>query len=157
MNDIGRENRGRFEPGSPREGEYIGRIPIRVRYSETDAQAVVYHSNFLIYFEVGRTDWVRQAGYPYRDLEQDGFGLFVVESHLRFLAPAHYDDRLIVETRLIDVRTRSCTFHYRIVREGEEERTLVDGWTALVCVGEEGRAIPLPAELAGAFRKKAGL
>jgi acyl-CoA thioester hydrolase len=157
VSGIDREDRGRIDPGPQREGEYVGRIPITVRYSETDAQAVVYHSNFLVYFEVGRTDWVRKAGYPYRDLEQDGYALFVAESHLRFLAPAHYDDRLIIETRLVEVRTRSCTFHYRVVREKEEERSLVEGWTALVCVGEEDRAIPFPEELAGALRKQSAL
>jgi acyl-CoA thioester hydrolase len=151
-----RETGGRPAPGPVREGERVGRIPIDVRYSETDQQAVVYHSNFLVYFEVGRTDWVRAAGYPYSRLEEEGFALVVAEAHLRYLAPAHYDDRLVVETRLAELRTRSCTFFYRVLREGQE-RPLVEGWTALVCIGSDRRAVPIPAELAGTLRQAAAL
>jgi len=151
-----RKGQARRDPGPARAGEYTGRVSIDVRYAETDQQAVVYHSNFLVYFEVGRTDWVRAAGYPYRQLEEEGFALVVAEAHLRFLAPAHYDDRLIVETRLAELRTRSCTFHYRILRDGED-RALVEGWTALVCIGQERRAVPIPEELAEALRHLAAL
>lgn len=151
-----RKGRTRLDPGPTRAGEHLGRVSIEVRYAETDQQAVVYHSNFLIYFEVGRTDWVRAAGYPYRQLEEDGYALVVAEVHLRYLGPAHYDDRLIVETRLVELRTRSCTFHYRILRDGEDQ-ALVEGWTALVCIGQERRAVPIPEALAEALRRLAAL
>jgi acyl-CoA thioester hydrolase len=151
-----RQGRHRLDPGPVRSGEHVGRVPIHVRYAETDQQSVVYHSNFLIYFEVGRTDWMHATGYPYRQVEQDGYALVVAEAHLRYLAPAHYDDRLIVETRLAELRTRSCTFHYRVLREGEEG-ALVEGWTALVCIGPEGRAVPIPGQIAEALRRLAAL
>ncbi len=150
------EERGRLDPGPVRPGELIGRVPIQVRYAETDAQAVVYHANFLVYFEVGRTDWVAQAGYPYRVMEEEGFALVIAESHLRFLGPAQYDDTLIVETRLAALRTRSCTFCYRVLREGQEA-PLVEGWTALVCLGRERRAVPIPEGVANALRRAAAL
>ena len=146
----------RFDPGPVRPGEQVGRVSLRVRYAETDAQAVVYHANFLVYFEVGRTDWVVRAGYPYRRMEEEGFALVIAEAQLRFLGPAHYDDPLIVETRLSELRTRSCTFHYRVLREGEED-PLVAGWTALVCLGEGRRAVPIPERVARALRKAAAL
>jgi len=152
----GPAERGRLEPGPRRAGELVGQVPIRVRYAETDAQAVVYHANFLVYFEVGRTDWVERAGYPYRRMEEEGFALVIAESHLRFIRPAHYDDALIVETRLGELRTRSCTFHYRVVREGEEA-PLVEGWTALVCLGAGRRAVPIPEGVARALREAAAL
>lgn len=156
MSGIERAERGRLDPGPVRTGEYVGRVPITVRYSETDAQAVVYHANFLVYFEVGRSDWVRAAGYPYRNLEEDGYALVVAEGHLRFIAPARYDDRLIVETRLVEVRTRSCTFHYRVVYEAGA-KALVEGWTAHVCIGADRRAVPIPEGLAAALKAKASL
>ena len=137
-----------------RPGEYIGREYIQVRYAETDAQAVVYHSNFLVYFEVGRTAWIRDAGFPYGEFEKEGYALVVAEAHLRFLRPAHYDDELVVETRLIMLRTRACRFGYRIVRRGEE-KPLVEGWTTLVCLGKDRRATPIPAALATAMRRRA--
>lgn len=148
--------RGRFDPGPVRPGEHVGRIPIQVRYAETDAQAVVYHSNYLVYFEVGRTEWVKETGVPYREWEERGFGLFIAESHLRFIKPAAYDDALIVETRLSELRTRSCTFAYTVFKEGEEG-ALVEGWTALVCIGPEGKAVPIPSDLADSMRSIAAL
>lgn len=148
--------RGRIDPGPVRPGEYVGRVPVQVRYAETDAQAVVYHSNYLIYFEVGRTSWVKETGIPYSALEEQGYALLVAETHLRFLKPAFYDDNLIVETRLAELRTRSCTFSYRVLGEGEED-LIVEGWTALVCVGSDRQVTPLPVKLVDAMRTTAAL
>ncbi len=156
MTKTSKKERGRLDPGPVRPGEYVGRVPIQVRYAETDAQAVVYHSNFLIYFEVGRTEWIKETGIPYTALEEQGYALFIAESHLRFLKPATYDDRLIVETRLAELRTRSCTFYYRVLHEGKEE-SMVEGWTAMVCLGKNRRVAPIPSELAEAMRSIAAL
>lgn len=156
MTKTSKKERGRLDPGPVRPGEYVGRVPIQVRYAETDAQAVVYHSNFLIYFEVGRTEWIKETGIPYTALEEQGYALFIAESHLRFLKPATYDDRLFVETRLAELRTRSCTFYYRVLHEGEEE-SMVEGWTAMVCLGKNRRVAPIPSELAEAMRSIAAL
>ncbi len=144
------------DPGPVRPGEHIGRVPIQVRYAETDAQAIVYHSNYLIYFEVGRTEWVKATGISYRDLEARGFALVIAESHQRFLQSAFYDDRLMIETRLTELRTRSCTFTYRVVREGEDG-TIVEGSTVLVCIGPDRTVVPIPADLAEAMRTLAAL
>ncbi len=146
----------RLNTGPVRPGEYVAKVPIRVRYAETDAQAVVYHSNYFVYFEVGRTDWMAQTGIPYSAVEERGFGLFIAEGHIRYLKSARYDDELIVETRLAELRTRSCTFNYRIHKDGENE-TLVEGWTALVCIGSEGKVTPLPSDLTDAMRSTAAL
>jgi acyl-CoA thioester hydrolase len=146
----------RLDPGPVRPGEHVGTVPIRVRYAETDAQAVVYHSNYFVYFEVGRTDWMHETGIPYSAVEERGFGLFIAEGHIRYLKSARYDDRLIVETRLTELRTRSCTFHYRIRLEDADD-TLVEGWTALVCLGPDGKVAPLPADLTEAMRATAAL
>jgi acyl-CoA thioester hydrolase len=156
MSPKNRDDNSRLDPGPVRPGEYVGRVPIQVRYAETDAQAVVYHSNFLVYFEVGRTAWMKESGIPYTAMEEQGYALFVAECHIRFLKPATYDDNLIVETRLAELRTRSCTFFYRVLNEGEQE-VHVEGWTSLVCTGSNRRAAPIPENVAEAMRTIAAL
>lgn len=140
----------------PRDGEFVGLEEVRVRYAETDAQAVVYHSNYLVYFEIGRTGWIRDAGYPYAEFEKSGHALVVAEAQVRYLRSARYDDRLVVETRLKELRTRSCTFSYLVHRAGEAS-PIVEGWTALVCVGDDGKAVAIPSELVTAMRRLAAL
>ncbi|HEY9723631.1 MAG TPA: thioesterase family protein [Oscillatoriaceae cyanobacterium] len=118
---------------------------IRVRYAETDAQGVVYHSNYLIYFEVARGAFLHAHDVAYADLEAAGTFAVVVEARARYAAPARYDDVLTVSATLSEVRNRSFTFHYA-VRRGE---TLVaEGQTAHVCVDRAGKPVRLPPELA---------
>lgn len=127
------------------------RSPIRVRYAETDAQQVVYHSNYLVYFEVGRGDFLRAVGVDYNAMEASGAFVVVVEANVRYHAPARYDDELVVHTRLAEVRTRSMRFDYRLVRPalepGQEETLIASGWTAHVVVNREGRPVPIPETL----------
>jgi acyl-CoA thioester hydrolase len=131
--------------------------PLRVRYAETDAQQVVYHSNYLVYFEVGRGDFLRAVGVDYNAMEASGAFVVVVEAHVRYHAPARYDDELLVHTWLDEVRTRSMRFGYRVTRgTGAEETTIASGWTAHVVVNREGRPIPLPSSLRQAIAE-AGL
>ena len=122
--------------------------PLRVRYAETDAQQVVYHSNYLVYFEVGRGDFLRAVGVDYNAMEAAGAFVVVVEANVRYHAPARYDDELVVKTWLDEVRTRSMRFAYEVTRgTGEAETTIASGWTAHVVVNREGRPIPIPDEL----------
>ena len=81
----------------------------RVRYSETDQMGVVYHAEYLVWCEVGRTDFIRALGLPYSELERQGTALAVAEANIRYHAPARYDDLVRVETRLVDVRSRAIT------------------------------------------------
>ena len=82
---------------------------LRVRYGETDQMGVVYHANYLVWCEVGRTDFIRTSGMSYRQMEEAGVALAVADASLRFHAPARYDDVVRVETTLTDVRSRSVT------------------------------------------------
>ena len=93
---------------------------VRVRYPETDRMNVAWHGHYLAWFEIGRTEWMRAAGAPYRELE-DSHGLFfpVVEAGARYLASARYDDRLNVETRLARLGGVRVRFDYRIVRAAD--------------------------------------
>ncbi|HEY0777531.1 MAG TPA: thioesterase family protein [Gemmatirosa sp.] len=122
----------------------------RVRYAETDQMGVVYHANYLVWCEVGRTEFVRAAGMTYREMERRGVGLAVSDAALRFHGSATYDDRILVETRLTDVRSRALTFEYTILNADTRAR-LVSASTRLIAVDPDGRPTTLPAEVREAF------
>lgn len=117
---------------------------VRVRYAETDQMQVVYHSNYLIWCEVGRTDFMRQHGMSYAAMEKDGIGLTVSEYSVRLHASARYDDLVRVATTLTDVRSRQVTFEYVLTNADTGER-LATASTRLVSIGRNGRPIAMPA------------
>src|SRR5258706_5387806 len=93
---------------------------LRVRYAETDKMGVVYHANYLIWFEIGRTEFCRARGFSYREMEENENSFLVVaESYCRYKAPAYYDDELIVRTRITELRRRSLRFGYEILRASD--------------------------------------
>ena len=117
---------------------------LRVRYAETDQMGVVYHSNYLIWCEIGRTDYIRSLGRPYTELERDGVALAVAEATMRCHAPARYDDIIRIETTLTEIKSRTLTFEYVIAHAGTGAR-LVSARTILVSLDPEGRVVALPA------------
>src|SRR5580698_4470213 len=131
----------------------VGQARVRVRYSETDQMGVVYHANYLVWFEVGRVELMRQRGLNYKQLEdEEGCGIAVVEVTARFKAPARYDDELIIETQLLKARGPIVHFGYRIVRV-EDEQLLCEGETVHVVVGRDMKRRRIPkkyAEILGA-------
>ena len=129
-------------------GEHCSRL--RVRYAETDQMGVVYHANYLVWCEIGRTDFIRALGRSYASLEADGVRLAVADASLRFHAPARYDDPILVRTRLVDVRSRAMRFAYVISREsgtGHAPVRLVTAETTLVALDGDGRTVALPADV----------
>jgi acyl-CoA thioester hydrolase len=121
---------------------------LRVRYAETDQMGVVYHANYLVWCEIGRTDFIRHAGRSYADLEREGVLLAVSDASLRFHASARYDDPIKVVTALSAVGSRGMSFDYRIER-ADTGATLVRAATSLVCINREGRLATLPREVRG--------
>ena len=116
---------------------------IRVRYAETDQMGVVYYANYFVWFEVGRTDWLRAAGSTYRAMEQEGVALPVIEAHTDYRRAAKYDDELEIRTRatlLTPVRVR---FDYEIWRAGEDA-PLATGHTVHAGMDSNGRPCRLP-------------
>lgn len=109
---------------------------LRVRYAETDQMGIVYHSNYLIWFEVGRTDLFRNLGLPYTDFEEQGLSLAVVEASCRYRQPAKYDDELVVYTQLEKFTSRIITFSYKVIKGTV---LLTDGKTSHVFLNKEGR------------------
>jgi len=118
----------------------------RVRYSETDQMGVVYHAEYLVWCEVGRTDFIRALGLPYAELERRGTALAVAEATIRYHAPARYDDLIRVETRLTDVRSRAITFDY-LIRNSDTGSRLATVQTTLVSLDPSGKPVPLPADV----------
>lgn len=124
------------------------RLKLQVRYGETDQMGVVHHANYLAYFEEGRTRMMADLGCSYGGLEKEGIGLPVRTVELRYRAPAHYEDQLWVETRVLALRAASVTFGYTIKR-AEDDLVLVTGRCELACItlGSDRRVIPLPDSL----------
>ena len=125
-------------------------IEFRVRYAETDQMGVVYHTNYLIWCEMGRTDFIRARGTSYADLERAGIGLAVSELSARFHAAARYDDMIRVRTTLADVKSRSITFDYLIMK-AETGARLVSARTALVSIDASGKLTALPSAVRALF------
>jgi acyl-CoA thioester hydrolase len=127
---------------------------VRVRYAETDQMGVVYHANYLVWFEVGRVELIRQLGLDYRSMEEDGALIAVAEATARYKAPARYDDELIVRTSLAGLRGSIVRFRYVVVRVGdgiEEETVLCEGETVHFVVGRDMKRREMPAAYAERF------
>lgn len=105
-----------------------GRSEIRVRYQETDQMGVVYHGNYFTWFEVGRTDLLRKMGYTYKHLENENIMLPVIEVACNYKEPAKYDDEIIVESKVKEIKGIRISFEYTIIRKSDE-RLLATGTT----------------------------
>ena len=132
----------------PIDGQIHSQTRVRVRYAETDQMGVVYHANYLVWFEVGRVELMRQRGLDYKRMEiEEECGIAVVEATARYKAPARYDDELIVETRVLRVRGPVVRFGYRIVRV-EDGLLLCEGETVHVVVGRDMKRRSMPKKYA---------
>ena len=116
-----------------------------VRYAETDAQGVVHHSNYLVWFEEGRSDFLRQHGLNYTDFEKAGYFVVVVEAEVRYRAPAFYEDRITVETTLAQARGKLLEFRYRA--QNAAGTVIAEGRTVHIVINAERKPVPLPAEI----------
>jgi acyl-CoA thioester hydrolase len=126
---------------------------VRVRYAETDQMGVVYHANYLVWFEVGRVEFIRQMGLDYRTMEQEENAMIaVVEATARYKAPARYDDELIVRTTLAGVRGPIVRFRYAVVRAADEQ-LLCEGETVHVVVGRDMQRREMPERYAKQFQE----
>lgn len=117
---------------------------------------VVYHSNYIIWFEVGRVEMLRDLGFTYREMEkQDGTNLAVVEARCRFKAPAMYDDMVLIRTRLVNVRESLLHFTYEVLRDSDGA-LLAEGETIHLVVGNDFKRMALPEKYRIPFLKAAG-
>ena len=134
----------------------VGETTIRVRYVETDQMGVVYHSNFIIWFEVGRVELLRQLGFEYRDMELVAdCHIAVVDVRVRYKAPARYDDQVLVRTQLKNVRDSLLHFTYEVARAGDGT-LLAEGETTHLIVNKNMERKTLPEKYRAAFEKAVG-
>ncbi|HEX5443686.1 MAG TPA: thioesterase family protein [Pirellulales bacterium] len=121
-------------------------IEIRVRYQETDAMGVLHHANYLTYFEMGRTEMLRAAGFDYRRVEESGIFMVIVKISCRYRRPARYDDVLRLKTTLARVSPAKIEHHYQLFR-GED--LLAEAESTLACVDRQGQLQRVPDWLRG--------
>jgi acyl-CoA thioester hydrolase len=120
---------------------------IRVRYAETDQMGVAYYAKYLVWFVVGRSDFCRERGFCYADLEASGFRLVVTDVNCRYRNAVRYDEAITVRTWLKEMNRRMITFGYRILRK-EKEEVIAEGETRHLCLDSSGKPKSLPPEFA---------
>jgi len=134
----------------------VNETRLRVRYAETDQMGVVYHSNHLIWFEVGRVELMREMGFSYRDMERDDARFIAVaEATCRYRAPVYYDEEVVVRTRLKSVRESVLVFSYELVR-AEGGTLLAEGETTHIVTDPNLKIAALPEKYLKAFRAALG-
>ena len=126
-------------------------VTVRVRYAETDQMGVVYHSNYLIWFEVGRVELMRALGFDYKQMEiEDDTYIVVADVHCRYHHPARYDELLIVRTRILEAKNRVLKFGYELFRQ-EDQKLLASGHTTHIACSRAGQVKHFPDKYKQAF------
>ncbi|MEI6667965.1 MAG: thioesterase family protein [Acidobacteriota bacterium] len=123
---------------------------VRVRYAETDQMGVVYYGNYLTWFEVGRTEWLRSRGWTYREMEADGRRLPVVEAHCTYRQSARYDDEIEIRTQGELLSAARIRFVYEVIRRGDDT-SLAHGYTVHAVTDPTGRPRRLPDRVRSLF------
>lgn len=129
-----------------------GETTLRVRYAETDKMGVVYHTNFGIWFEVGRVELLRQLGFEYSEMEKDdNCHIPVVDLRIRYKSPAMYDDQIVIRTEIRNVRRSLLHFGYEVRRSNGDGALLATGETTHIIVDSDMRRCSLPEKYMASF------
>ena len=123
---------------------HTSKTRFRARYSETDKMGVIYYANYLVWMEMGRTDYCKSVGFDYRDMELDGANMAVAEATCRYMTPARYDDEILVQTQVERLNRRLITFSYVISNE-KTGVVLAEGRTVHIATGNDGKSRSIPA------------
>lgn len=121
-------------------------LQLRARYAETDAMGIVHHRNYLVWFEVGRVEYMRQLGTNYAEVEKSGHFFAVSEIGARYLAPAHFDEAIEIRTWLEEIHSRTIAFRYEVSNADTGER-LVTGFTRHICINSQGKVTGIPKDV----------
>jgi acyl-CoA thioester hydrolase len=124
-------------------------VPVRVRYADTDMMGVVYHANYPVFFEIGRSEYMRQKGFTYREFEAMGYQLVVTGLEAKYYNSATYDDLLTVRTRISELQSRGLTFHYIVYRD---KTLLVEGITKHLCIHNK-KTVLIPSHLLNILKR----
>jgi acyl-CoA thioester hydrolase len=131
---------------SPSPAGRVAQARVRVRYAETDKMGIVYYAHYFVWFEIGRTEWLRETGWTYRAMEEEGYGLPVIEARCEYQSSARYDDELRIETQARLVTPVRLAFEYRVARV-DDEQSMALGVTVHATVDRSGRPVRLPARV----------
>ncbi len=126
----------------PASEPFVGEARLRVRYAETDKMGVVYNSNYLIWFEIGRVELMRQLGHSYREIEEDGYLFPVAEATCRYKDSAFYDDQILIRTSIRRLRRTLIEFGYDVLRESDG-KLLATGASTHLITDRNGQRKPL--------------
>jgi acyl-CoA thioester hydrolase len=138
--------RPRSQSGISQQGSPTRTTRVRVRYAETDRMGVVYYANYLVWFEVGRTEWLRATGWSYREMELEGIALPVIEAHCEYRQPARYDDDIEIRTRAALLTPVRIRFDYEVV--SSDQSVVASGYTVHAALDATGRPCRLPPRVA---------
>jgi acyl-CoA thioester hydrolase len=122
----------------------LTRAPLRPRFCETDQMGIVHHANYLIYFEAARVEWLRKRGVDFAEWSRRGINVAVVEASVLYRSAAFFDDPLVIETRLSELRSASMKFSYRLVRG---DTLIAEGMTRLAWMNAERKLQRIPADV----------
>jgi acyl-CoA thioester hydrolase len=125
-------------------------INVRVRYQETDQMGIVYYSNYFVYFEMGRIEFLRSVGISYAELEKENVFLAVADAHCKYRSPAVFDDLLVVKTCISMMKLARIEFSYEI-RRVNEEALIAEGSTLLACLGVNKKPMAIPEKIRDAL------
>ncbi len=124
-------------------GDFYTDTRFRVRYAETDAMGIVHHSTYIVWFEEGRSDFMRQIGVPYSEIERNGYYFTVVDVKARYILPAVYDEEVVVRTRLVEVKSRKLSIRYEVFR-ASDWTLLAEGESHHICVNRAFKVARIP-------------
>lgn len=124
----------------------------RVRYAETDQMAIAHHANYIVWFEIGRTDFCRAAGFPYKEIEERGLILVVTEVVCRYRAPYRYDDEVVIRTSIAEAQSRMMKFAYELL-DGEEKLHATGSSSHVWVSRETRRPVLADAEVMQGFER----
>ena len=119
-------------------------VEIRVIYADTDAMGIVYHTNYIKWFEIGRTELLRSIGIVYAEVESQGYNMPLTEAYCHYLLPAKYDQIIILETEMEYLKRASMKFNYTLWDECKE-KVLVEGYTVHACTNNLGKIVRFPS------------
>ncbi|ABC77495.1 acyl-CoA thioesterase [Syntrophus aciditrophicus] len=119
---------------------------IRVMYADTDAMGIVYHTNYIKWFEIGRSEYLREIGVVYAQMEEQGINLPLSEAYCQYLFPAVYDQIILIETEIAYVRRASLKFNYTLLDE-KREKTFVEGYTIHACTNRDRKIVRIPLHI----------
>jgi acyl-CoA thioester hydrolase len=124
----------------------------RVTFSDTDAMGVVYYANYFDWFEIGRTEFFRSLGMPYKEIDNKGFVIPVTEAYCKYIKPAHYDELLLIETWVKEIKRATIKFEYCITQKNDGLQ-LATGYTVHAFLNKEGKIIRIPDYIVETLKK----